>query len=367
VNSPDLHTKLSDVTLSCGSNLHDEIYRLIITRPLARLKIDTLGSTMDNAISIRRTNCNGTDLACSDGATAGASVVQLLDVTPGEYFILIDDELTGSAGTYNLNMTAELYPNASCTPGDPNFICGSGFACVGAPGAETCEVSACNDNIDQDGDGFSGFPNDPGCENASDNDEADNCPAGVGCPLCSNGLDDDNDGLVDFPGDFGCTSAAGNGEAACTVESDPVTLITHPVTTGTTTGATNDFTPSCQSSNNSDVGYILALPVPVATLQLDTNNSPFDTILLVMDTQCQTQLFCDDDSGDPGTQSKLTLVDLPAGNYGIIVDGFSSANGTFTLNITGTVASGTSCTSPLFQTGVLQCPIGTGCTGGLCQ
>jgi hypothetical protein len=144
-------------------------------------------------------------------------------------------------------------------------------------------------------------------------------------------------------------------------------VIAGPVTNGTTTGATDDFDPTCQGSNNTDVAYILTLPVPVAELVLDTNNSPFDTILIVHDVSCATQLACDDDSGDPGTQSKLTLNNVDAGNYAVIVDGFSSANGSFTLNIRGTVSPGTACTSPHFTTGLLACPLGTTCNGAVCQ
>jgi len=306
------------------------------------------------------------DLACSDGTTPSNSAISLDNVNPGEYWLIIDDELSTSAGTYNLNVIGELHPGSECNPGDANFICTSGFACVGIPGAETCEVAACNDAIDDDGDGLPGFPTDPGCLDASDDDELDDCPLGPTCPICSNGLDDDNDGLTDFPDDFGCTAASGQGEAACSIESDPVQLITQPVTSGTTTGAINDFTPICQGTSNSDVAFVLALPVPVATLTLSTDGSAFDTVLMVSDVACSTQIACDDDGGN-SVQSLLTLQNVAAGNYGVIVDGFSSSNGSFTLNTKGVVSPGTACTSPLFGTGALICPIGTLCTGGTCQ
>jgi PKD repeat protein len=53
-------------------------------------------------------------------------------------------------------------------------------------------VAACSDTLDQDGDGFAGFPQDPGCATAADIDERS--PA---LP-CDNGIDDDGDGYVDF-------------------------------------------------------------------------------------------------------------------------------------------------------------------------
>jgi len=102
-------------------------------------------------------------------------------------------------------------------------------------------TSACFDAVDQDGDGFDGYPSDPGCESITDNDEhspALPCDDGIdndgdttidlrtppgsgivpdpGCasltdldersPLlvCDDGADNDGDGRVDFPADPGC-------------------------------------------------------------------------------------------------------------------------------------------------------------------
>ncbi len=59
---------------------------------------------------------------------------------------------------------------------------------------------ACNDGIEDDGDGLTDFPNDPGCASAGDLDERS--PALV----CDDGEDNDNDLLIDFPADPGCTS-----------------------------------------------------------------------------------------------------------------------------------------------------------------
>ena len=59
---------------------------------------------------------------------------------------------------------------------------------------------ACNDGIEDDGDGLTDFPNDPGCASANDLDERS--PALV----CDDGADNDGDGLIDFPADPGCSS-----------------------------------------------------------------------------------------------------------------------------------------------------------------
>jgi hypothetical protein len=126
--------------------------------------------------------------------------------------------------------------------------------------------------------------------------------------------------------------------------------------------------PSCQSGAMSpELVYGLQLPVPVASLQIDTIGSSFDTVLALRDANCMAEVpqACDDDGGGSLT-SKIVLTNVTAGGYAVIVDGFSTANGNFTLNVHGTVATGTKCSSPLFSGGtaaVLSCPTGTTCTG----
>jgi hypothetical protein len=76
------------------------------------------------------------------------------------------------------------------------------YACADLNVNNQCDFLnlACNDKSDNDGDGKTDFPNDPGCDSLTDNDETD-------APACQDGLDNDNDGLVDFPHDPGCTAA----------------------------------------------------------------------------------------------------------------------------------------------------------------
>ncbi len=66
-------------------------------------------------------------------------------------------------------------------------------------------VYACSDGIDNDGDGLVDMA-DPGCANASDDDEYNLLPQ------CSDTIDNDNDGLVDME-DPGCSSPEDNDES----------------------------------------------------------------------------------------------------------------------------------------------------------
>jgi hypothetical protein len=86
----------------------------------------------------------------------------------------------------------------------------------------------------------------------------------------------------------------------------------------------------------------------------------------VKSLDCTTAIGCDDDGGVASGASKVTVNGLGAGGYAINVDGYSSGNGAYTLNVQGTVAIGTRCDSALFTGGaasVLKCPTGTTCSG----
>lgn len=64
--------------------------------------------------------------------------------------------------------------------------------------------AACADGLDNDGDGQTDFPADPGCASAGDTSETEPLPPPA---ICADGLDNDGDGLTDFPADPGCASA----------------------------------------------------------------------------------------------------------------------------------------------------------------
>ena len=72
--------------------------------------------------------------------------------------------------------------------------------------ASAAAPAACENGIDDDGDGLLDFSADPGCDDAGDPSERSDALA------CDNGLDDDSDGFVDFSplpgGDPGCMAPA---------------------------------------------------------------------------------------------------------------------------------------------------------------
>ncbi|MBA3460417.1 MAG: hypothetical protein H0T46_10680 [Deltaproteobacteria bacterium] len=350
----------NDEAPACGSTTNtapDKAYSLTVPN-LTSLTI-TNTNTFDQAVALYDATCSGTAVQCKDEP----ETIVLAAVAAGTYYYVVDGYGSGS-GAYSINIAGVIATGGSCESPlamSGALTCASGFACKGTAGARTCQVAACGDGMDNDLDGKTDYPLDPGCASVSDDTEAD--PAVL--PACSNSLDDDSDSLFDYPADYGCAAAGANNEAFCPAEVDPTSAITMTPITGTTTGLANNITTSsCEpTTSGPDVVYALQLPVPVAALHLDLSTSSFDTVVTLRDAQCGVELGCDDDSGNPTNQSSLTVLGVAAGNYSVVIDGYLGGNGMYNLAVRGTVSAGTSCSSPLFASGVLACISGTTCTG----
>jgi hypothetical protein len=234
---------------------------------------------------------------------------------------------------------------------EANAVC-DGAICVGA--------FACNNGVDDDGDGHVGYPTDPGCLSPTDDDETDSCPAGGDCPACGNQIDDDLDGLTDYPADAACAAASSTSEACRTL--DPVLTIVGPTTTGSTSGNTNDFTLACGLGGRDEV-YALDIPYDLLELRLDTQGSAIDTVLESRGAACSASVACDDNDG-PGTSSLLVLSSVTAGRYYLVVDDRGIA-GSFALHVFGLIADGDSCNPALEDAGFFSCRPGSSCNGPL--
>jgi hypothetical protein len=104
---------------------------------------------------------------------------------------------------------------------------------------------------------------------------------------------------------------------------------------GSTAGAQNLMGgASCGGGGNNapDVSFGFTAPAS-GTYQIDTAGSAFDTVLYVRDGTCSgVQLACNDDAN--GTLQSLVSVSLSAGqSVVIVVDGYSTRSGAFTLTI----------------------------------
>ncbi len=128
-------------------------------------------------------------------------------------------------------------------------------------------AAQCSDGIDNDGDGLTDFPADPGCADANDNDEFNASPPPVA--QCSDGIDNDGDGLTDFPADPGCTDANDNDE----------TDVAPPPAAQCNDGIDNDgdnlvdlADPGCANANDNDETDVVAPPIPNVSINSTSRN-----------------------------------------------------------------------------------------------
>ncbi|MGE3545423.1 MAG: hypothetical protein AB7L28_15905, partial [Kofleriaceae bacterium] len=351
----------SDLMPACGSSVSsgpDRHYRLDIPA-VSTLNLN-LTANYDTVSVLLGSTCSGTPISCS-----GALNMAVTNLAAGTYYFIVDGYDNSDFGTYTINLNGTIANGARCdgplaTSGA--LVCGPGHACKGPMNNKTCQPALCGDGIDNDGDMKADYPFDPGCTSIADDDETDDCPSGASCPVCGNGLDEDTDMTTDWPNDYGCASAAGGSEVFCMQETDGTALMTTAQVMGTTAAKTNNLNPTCKASTAPDVTYALSLPVPVVTLVIDTIGSSYDSILHIHDANCGPELACDDDAGGSLT-SKVTMTNVAPGNYAIVVDGYNVNAGMFKLNVKGTVAPQTDCSSPMFAAGMLVCPMGTTCSG----
>jgi hypothetical protein len=347
----------NDLSPACTSTTNtapDRTYNLQLP-DMQTVTITSEPNSFDAVVSLLGSTCTGAPLACTDSP----EYITKTNLPGGQYFFVVDGYGSAS-GTYSIGVSGTIRNGASCESPlaqSGAISCATGFACKGAVGSRTCLRAACNDGLDNDGDGIADFPNDPGCSSVTDDDEADGCPGGANCPVCSNGLDDDNDGYVDYPDDTECASASGDSESCAASEgSTPLVLA---VTPGTTAGATNDSAPACGSSTNEAPDRMYALTVPALTSLSVTSTSSFDHVLALYDNACGLPaLGC----SDPGT---VTTGPLAAGTYRVLMDGYSSASGTYTIMVSGKIAAGESCDGPLALSGALVCSDGYACSGAM--
>jgi hypothetical protein len=355
-----------DFTGSCTTGTTsspDVVYLFQMPVPASSIVIDTFGSVFDTVLYVKGSDCGGPDLACNDQFGGDQSQVTL-GAQPAGLFTIIVDGWFGTAGNYVLNINATALPGAACT--HPLFAAGVMDCPSWAPCNGTiCQGPECSNGTDDDGDGLTDFPADPGCTDAMDATETDDCPSGPNCPDCSDDADNDGDGLTDYPTDANCLSAADTTEGC---ESDPTTTISMPLTTGSTVGLSDFFEPACGFNSGADKTFLLEVPVTLSTLTVDTVGSAFDTILSLKSAGCElTDLACDDNSGGVGGSSRMIRNNVAAGDYVFVVDGYNNAQGNYALNVRGFAAPGSACTDPLFASGVLFCAVGQSCVSGTCQ
>jgi hypothetical protein len=384
-------TACSASTNSATAGAPDAIYGLYVAAPL-----DTLTLSTDNAFTDHDTvlyarpgaTCDvTTGEVCSDDLASWdpRSQVTLSTVAPGTYWVFADSKTSSTPdfGDFEIDVSGVVSAGGVCDPASTSLVCRSGFTCKatasGVP--TTCIAAACADGVDNDGDGWTDYPNDPGCVTPSRDSETDACSP-ASCtpsaePACANDVDDDGDGLIDYwPGqnvdhsvksvgnDPDCLAASGDSEQPECVRGEPLTTIAAGLTAGNSAagGLVDDFSPSCnRASSSAEQVFHLHVPGNLASLSFAvTASGTYDPDVYVRYGTCSSfDVAC---AAWPSPTAQPTT--LTAGDYYILVDSHTNQTGAFTLKTTGLVQKGQPCDPT--QSAFLPCQSST-CTAGICQ
>ena len=178
---------------------------------------------------------------------------------------------------------------------------------VDAPPVDVVTGPKCSDGIDNDGDGRTDYPSDPGCFAPNQDDEVDDCPTGPNCPQCANGVDDDGNGKIDYPDDSGCTAASDqfefvNNPVACGAGLIIKQLPSNGMDTGTLDAAMSMSAIGSTCGGGGGVAayaYQISLTDP-KVLVATTVGSTMDTVLDLRGSNCTTTAIeCNDKAVGP--------------------------------------------------------------------
>jgi large repetitive protein len=291
--------------------------------------------------------------------------VRVGDPATGTHYVVVDG-YDGDLGHYRVDSYAIVPSGAPCRDLNYSAECIPGERCdFGVSGL--CGPVACSNGLDDDGDGLSDWPDDPGCFAPADITEADDCPGG-GCPACGNGLDDDGDGHADAD-DPDCDYAAVVTESVtCPFESDPMIPITTNALSGTTIGATNDLWiegnffcgDAEEDSGAPDVVHWLKLPGRSRVALFDLGS--FGARIIAIANDCDSPWIC-----LPEGSPTEVYTEIGAGYLFIVVDGQSGLSGSYSLTLDVTTLPGEPCDPAQIAAGLTRCDELTACIDGICR
>jgi large repetitive protein len=222
------------------------------------------------------------------------------------------------------------------------FIFVDGVAGAGGPvglSVEEVPPAACLNGIDDDADGATDYPVDPGCALPSDRDETDPAEA----PVCANGADDDGDGQIDYPQDVGCVAASFSSESDLCGVGVRVNeyLFDSNHVMGNTDGpdATNSLDPNqagCGRTNKPEVIYYYRNPYQSRlTISTDHPETMANTAVYLRSecTNGRTELACSDGDDAMSNRGQIVVDGVAPGNYFIVVDTSVGIGGAFKLTV----------------------------------
>lgn len=340
---------------TCGGAGASEVTYAFTAPSLGTYIFDTFGSTFNTVLYARDVDCSGAVLKCNGDAGGGVQSRLTMDLDEGQTVLLVIDGSSASASG-EFTLTAQRYDGGgTCsTPIDlgstvPQVVTGSTAeqpesvtpAC-GASNAPDMVYSftAPDDGLYVFNTFGSSFDTilqvyDERCSGTSlgCNDDAGGPQSRVFVELVAGQtVFLVVDGRSTNRGDYVLQVDRFDGEGTCATPIDLGSEL--PLTrTGSTAGQPHLASPSCVSTSTaSEMVFTYTAPAD-GSYVISTVGSSYDTVLHVHSDGCRgSTLSCNDDSGGGGT-SRLTLR-LTAGQViTIVVDGYSTASGDFTLNI----------------------------------
>jgi len=365
-----------DGTCAMGS-VGERVYSLGLPFGATHVSAMLSSPDMEPVVYLRSGDCaTGQQLDCEynfgSPVTAEAN-----NVPPGTLFIVADAQwLFNNQANFTLSVTVDQPAGAPCQIGNPLLGCGTGSNCQNVGGGVwECVATYCNDGIDNDGDGYTDYPNDPGCDSPDDIDEIDSCdPVNnpIACPACFNGVDDDGDGYTDYPDDLGCSSAADTNELnLCTVGLPFALLPSNGLVSSTLSQLSPSYLePGClQWGSTDEEVFVLSLPQGAQSVQATLDSFDMIPVLHVRHGICSTgaELGC---QYTGGSTSNVSLVNVPPGPLFFVADAefLFNVTASYTLQVSAVLPAGATCDP---SSAAVTCTAGTSCTdpggGFICQ
>ncbi|AUX39413.1 hypothetical protein SOCE26_008040 [Sorangium cellulosum] len=342
------------VSPACGFSSAPEVAYSFTAPENGTYIFDTFGSGFNTILQIFDGSCRGRSLACNDDSGGPQSRVHV-DLTAGQTVVVVVDGQSSQAGDYVLKVERYTAPGTCSTALDlgstvPQTQTGSTTGALNGH-ATTCGSSSAPEMVytftaPEDGrylfDTFgSAFDTilqvrEGSCAGASVgcSDNAGNSQSALNLPLVADQVVAVIvDGSSASSGAFALNVSRFDGSGTCEAPIDLGSEL--PLTrSGTTATQPSASSPPCVGSGSApEMVFSYTAPAD-GTYVIDTAGSAFDTVLSVSADSCTgTALGCSDDVSGLGRASRVTKT-LTAGQViVIVVDGFGSATGNFTLNI----------------------------------
>ncbi|MCA9709360.1 MAG: hypothetical protein KDK70_26195 [Myxococcales bacterium] len=318
----------------------------LLSASFPRLVLDHCTRPLLVALALGTTACPGDDSPSSTGDDSSTGDPTTTTMNPVTLTLTVTDTedptitTTGvdSTGTTTDDPTGDTTASTTDEPTTAGPTCGDDVA----EGGEEC------DGTDLGGEDCmsQGFDDgDLGCA-ADCTFDTSGCTA---TPICGNDMIDGRDVCdgADLGGEdcasqgfdggtLGCQAdCMGYDTSMCTVatcEDENVGMSLGAVSMGDTTGADDDFTPSCGGTDGPD--HVVLFTAPAAGIFIfDTFGSVYDTKLaLFADCDPLSEIVCNDDTG--GLQSEVQLDMMAGQTVYVVIDGFDGSTGQYVLNIT---------------------------------